>query len=127
MERAAQDVVDELMDVRERLAQMKALHARQNELYLEGYKLGVPMAHMAAAGGPGREVNAQRVRNVIRDWEFASLKNWRAANRIRRDRGLPLISREELEGVWEAERQAKEKAEREKKQRAAERAKSKAA
>lgn len=67
--RTEQDVLDDIVEVRAALA---ALPPRQKALYLEGHAMGIPMARMAAAGGPELAVTDQAVRNVIRRHEAAA-------------------------------------------------------
>ena len=52
--------------IRAAKSKLNALYALQNEAYINGHKMDVPIAHMAKAGGPEFAVGDQAVRDVIR-------------------------------------------------------------
>ncbi len=68
--RAADEILCDIGATRARIrvakATLEGLYAEQNRLYVEGYKAGIPFAHMARAGGEHLAVRDQAVRAVIR-------------------------------------------------------------
>ena len=67
--RSADEVLAELVEVRYGLKERKDLLKRQNELYVEGWLLGVPKARLAAAGGKALARGEAAVYQVIRKFQ----------------------------------------------------------
>lgn len=72
-DRTPEAVVADIAKLRPRIRRAKknldALYALQNDLYVEGARVGAKLAHMAAAGGPALAVGDQAVRDTLRRWE----------------------------------------------------------